>query len=238
MSRIRTRISALASAVASAPGAPATDAPLVGDRAGENAARRLTLGGAPRFDLIVGPEHARRVVLAVGAATFICGFFVGALLSAVLIAIHHPLVSELRSSLNYESAIFGDGLVLPIVNMAAATAILRHQRLVTPGAVQIAFFIGAAVTAAFHIDQAVHGIVNWTMPEPWHWNALGAWHAAYMLAVASWLSLFLVVVVRSAVRHRTVTRETAIVLLGVIVFFALLRLDYLSLDIGTLFPGR
>ena len=186
----------------------------------------------------VGAQASSRpFVLAVGMATFTGGFFAAALLNVYLLAIHHPLVEQFRSSLTYGSAIVGDGLVLPVVNMIAASYIIREREQATPGSVRLALLLGVAVTAAFHVDQAVHGIVNWAMPTPWHWNILGAWHAFYMLAVTSWLWLFLVVVIKTTRRDRSVPHAAPVVLLGVLIFFGLLRLDYVSLDLRMLLPG-
>lgn len=166
-------------------------------------------------------------MLAVGVATYVCGFFVPALLNLYLVAIAHPLVETLRATLSYQSAIVGDGLVLPVVNMVAAATIAKQRSQLGRGTILSALLMGAAIMAVFHVNQAVHGIVNWAMPSPWRWNALGFGHALYMLSVTSWLSLFLVVVLRTVYRERALPAGAAIVLLGVAVFFVLLRLDYL-----------
>jgi len=211
---------------AAADGAAASDGPVA----------RFLDWVAARAPLVLGTEESRPFVLFVGLATFICGFFLAALLNAYLLAIHHPLVEQLRSSLNYESAILGDGLVLPIVNMTAAAYLYARRPRITRVAVWTALLLGWAVTTGFHVDQAVHGIVNWAMPTPWHWNILGGWHALYMLSVTSWLSLFLVVVVKSVRRERAIPAEAVIAFIGVAIFFGLLRLDYISLDLRMLIP--
>ncbi|MEA2642525.1 MAG: hypothetical protein QOF51_3919 [Chloroflexota bacterium] len=184
----------------------------------------------------LGGSGVRAFIFAVGFATFACGFLAGALLNVYLIAIHDPLVDLFRASLSYESAIFGDGLLLPIVNMTAAGFIVKRRAQLTSAVVWGALLMGLTVTAYFHVDQAVHGIVNWAMPTPWHWNAIGLWHALYMLAVTSWLSLFLILTVQVVGRERRVPREAAVVLLGVVAFFVLLRLDYWALDLSLLLP--
>jgi len=76
--------------------------------------------------------------------------------------------------------------------MVVISALATHRGLVGNGPVIVALVLGVAITAYFHIVQAVRGIVNWAMPEPWRWNYLGAWHAAYMFAVCTLLSLFYV----------------------------------------------
>ena len=179
------------------------------------------------------------LIIAVGLATCFFGFLAGALANMYLIATHHPLVFQFRTTLSYRSAVFGDGLVLPLVNMAAASFLARERHHVRRLHVVVAGLIGMTITAYFHIVQAENQLVNWSMPAPWQWNALGAWHAGYMLAVTSLLALFLLVLVTVA-RADTTRRgptspatamavlplEVAIVTLGLLAFLVLLHLDY------------
>src|SRR5262249_51723698 len=104
------------------------------------------------------------------------------------------------------------------------------------GELLVALLLGLAVTAYFHIVQAVRGLVNWTMPEPWHWNALGVWHALYMLSVASLLSLFYVVVIAAALDGEFMLRYALFAPAGIVAFFALLRLDYVAVEWSELVP--
>jgi hypothetical protein len=191
-----------------------------------------------RAQLAISGVETRTFVIGVGLATYICGFLAGALVNLYLLAVHHPLVDQFRSTLSYGSAIIGDGFLLPVVNMIVASFIVRRRDDVTPGTVRFAVALGIAETAYFHVSQAVNGIVNWTMPTPWHWNILGLWHAMYMLAVTTWLWLFLLVVIKTTRRERAVPVEAAIVLLGVAAFFVLLRLDYIAVDLQTVLPHR
>ena len=88
--------------------------------------------------------------------------------------------------------------------------------------------MGILVTLYFHVTQAVGGLVNWAMPKPWQWNFLGAWHALYMLIVASLLCLFYIVFAFSIKKHKKLSIEAVLVTLGIILFFILLRLDYIG----------
>jgi len=183
-----------------------------------------------------GAFRARHLVVVVGIATMACGFLVGALLNLYLLAIHEPLVQQFRSTLTYSSAILGDGLVLPIVNMIATSWLIKERAAIKRSTVRTAVLLGLAMTVYIHIDQAVNEVVNWAMPTPWHWNSLGVGHALYMLTVTSFLSLFLLVVVRATRRDAAVPREAVWALLGIIVFLGLLRLDYWSLSLRALLP--
>ena len=175
-------------------------------------------------------------IISVGVATFFFGFAAGALLNLYLLAINHPLVHQFRAALSYKSAIFGDGILLPIVNMLAASFIVKNRDTFGAKTIQGALIMGLAVTSWFHINQAVQGIVNWAMPTPWHWNILGLWHALYMFSVCSLLSLFLLTVIKYVHEEKEIPKEAVLVLLGVIAFFVLLRLDYIAIDISALFP--
>jgi len=192
--------------------------------------------------LRAGPRNAlreadaRTFALAVGVATFVFGFFVPVVLNAYLLAVHHPLVEQFRSTLTYVSGILGDGILLPFVNMTAAGFIARQRARLGNWIFVVGALMGVGVTAYFHVDQAVHGVVNWAMPAPWHWNVLGLWHAGYMLSVATLLSIFVLASVQVTRRERRWQPEATIVLIGLAVFFVLLRLDYLALDIRLLFP--
>src|SRR4051812_2844382 len=122
-------------------------------------------------------RSAEQLILLSGLATFFFGFGAGALYNLYLIKINDPLVTQFRSSLTYKSAIFGDGILLPIINMVMVSFLLKHKVLLTRKVKNLGFFGGALITAYFHITQALEGIVNWAMPSPWHWNLLGLWHA-------------------------------------------------------------
>lgn len=177
-----------------------------------------------------------QIVALVGFLTFFFGFAAGAILNLYLIAINHPLVHQFRSALTYKSAIFGDGILLPILNMIAAAFILKNWDEVSIRMRQIALGMGLIVTIYFHINQAMEGIVNWAMPKPWHWNILGVWHMLYMLFVASLLSLFYLTVIKYVKEEREMPVAAIIVTGGIFFFFVLLRLDYIAIDLSSFMP--
>lgn len=178
----------------------------------------------------------QKIIALVGLATFFFGFGAGALLNLYLLTIHSPLVVSLRSSLTYKSAIFGDGIILPIVNMMAMAFLFRYKEFVSKKFIRISLICGLLITTYFHVSQAVNNLVNWAMPSPWHWNALGVWHALYMFAVASFLSLFYMVAFKATKKSKKAARDAALVTLGIMVFFILLRLDYVTVSFSNLIP--
>lgn len=186
--------------------------------------------------VITEVDNREEIVALVGFATFFFGFAAGAILNLYLLAISHPLVEQFRSALSYKSAIFGDGILLPVINMVATAFILRNREFVGKKILRLALFLGITVTAYFHVTQAIGGIVNWAMPTPWHWNILGIWHAIYMFSVASLLSLLYLISIKVMKEEKEVPMEVMVVTFGIVFFFVLLRLDYISIDLREFLP--
>jgi hypothetical protein len=176
-------------------------------------------------------------VLYTGLATFFFGFGAGALLNFYLILTDSSLLSGLRGSLNYISSIIGDGILLPVVNMIVVSFLRKNRAFISRASVAVALTLGLLITMYFHVAQAVQGLTNWAMPSPWHWNLLGVWHAVYMMSVSSLLCLFFVTVFTSR-RRGHVPREALLVTGGIVLFFFLLRLDYSTVDLQSLVPGK
>ena len=171
------------------------------------------------------------IVPLVGFCIFFFGFGAGAVLNLYLNAINHPLVVQFRSALTYKSAIIGDGIILPVIGMVCASFILRERDLITKKVMRWALVSATAITAWFHITQGLDGMVNWAMPTPWRWNFLGLWHAIYMFSMAALFSLFYLMVFRRVWVTKEVGKEVLIVTLGLVFFFALLKLDYIAVKI-------
>lgn len=168
----------------------------------------------------------RKIVLWTGLSTFIFGFAAGAAYNWYLIQIDDPLVEGLRASLSFKSAIYGDGIILPLINMVAMLFILKNRKFIDDF-VKFSSVAGASgITAYFHLTQAVKGLVNWAMPEPWMWNALGLWHAVYMFSVSYLLTFFYLLAVRKLFKKTGFPFSLVVVTAGLIIFFFLLDLDY------------
>lgn len=172
-----------------------------------------------------------KAIITTGLATFFFGFGAGAVLNLYLIAIHSPLVEKLRSSLSFKSSIYGDGILLPILNMIMVAFLYKKKEFVRKNTLTTGFFGGFLITAYFHVTQALQGLVNWTMPTPWHWNFLGLWHALYMFSVASLITLFFVVSFLSFRKQKKLNREFYIVIAGIIFFLLLLKSDYMGVGL-------
>lgn len=173
----------------------------------------------------------QKIIALTGLSTFFFGFGAGAAYNWYLIQIHDPLVEQFRASLSYKSAIFGDGILVPIVNMVMVSFLLKHKNLLTHKIKEVGIFGGILITLYFHIKQALDGVVNWAMPAPWQWNLLGLWHALYMLAVSTLISTFIAVSFIVIHKNRKVPWEFIFSLLGIFIFLIILRLDYIDIKI-------
>lgn len=182
--------------------------------------------------VVLDDAKQKHIIAGVGLATFVLGFFAGAIFNYYLILIRSPFIAQFRSSLSYQSSIFGDGIVLPIINMFAVYFILQNKEFLRKRVLRNAILLGLLITTYFHLNQAMRGLVNWAMPTPWHWNGLGAFHAGYMFLAASFISLFYLILIKYVRRNKTVPREALIVTLGIIIFLFLLRLDYIAVDLS------
>lgn len=176
------------------------------------------------------------IVVFVGLATVFFGFLGAAVINVYLLTVHSPLVTQLRATLDYRSAILGDGIILPIVDMICISFVLRYWKWVGKKIFHSALLLGLLFTVYLHASQAISGLINWTMPKPWQWNILGAWHALYMFSVASLIGLFYLLAIRYIKRNKILPKEVFLVSIGVIIFFVLLRLDYISVNLRNLLP--
>lgn len=179
---------------------------------------------------ILDDTKQKYFVLGIGIATFVFGFAAGAMLNLYLILTHSSFFGNLRTSLDYKSSIFGDGIIIPIVNMFALWFILKNNAVIKKKMVQTSVFFGFLITLYFHISQAMRGLVNWAMPTPWHWNALGVFHGIYMFSAFSFVSLFYITLAKYMKKNKTLPREALIVTIGGIIFLILLRLDYITVN--------
>ncbi len=178
----------------------------------------------------------KKAIILTGFSTFFFGFGAGAILNLYLISVNSPLVANLRSSLSFKSSIYGDGILLPIVNMVMVAFLYKRKELVRKYTLTAGFLGGFLITAYFHITQALQGLVNWTMPTPWHWNMLGLWHGLYMLSVTSLITLFYIVAVLSYKKQKKLDWQVYFVSLGIIAFLLLLKLDYVDVNLSKLIP--
>lgn len=146
----------------------------------------------PYRERVVGFAEDRpfAVLVLVAAATYFLAFLINALGSAFLEWRHDPLVLHYRDTLDFTSAIVGDGFLIPIANVLVVAQLMAWRRAPRGREVFAALLFGAALTLAVHVYQAVNVLVNWTMPRPYSWTLLGYTHALFMWAELSLLAFF------------------------------------------------
>lgn len=101
-----------------------------------------------------------------------------------------PLVTEYRATLSYTSAVIGDGVLIPLVNVFMTSQLALWRR--RPNLREIAGPIlgSALITVGVQIYQATQDLRNWTMTSPWNWTPLGYYHALFMYAEISFVLFF------------------------------------------------
>ena len=123
-------------------------------------------------------------------ATALLGFVVQAAGNVYLNWRGDPIVHEYRSTLSYTSAIVGDGILIPLVNVFMTSQLVLWRRHPHPSELALSVLGGAAATGVVHLYQAVNGLRNWTMTAPFDWTPLGYYHAAFMWAEISFVVFF------------------------------------------------
>ncbi len=164
-------------------------------------------------------------MLAASGIALLTGFAVPVGANLFYIWRKNPVVKKYRATLSYQSALWGDGLVLPAVNALIARSLRRSG--VKRNEVARAAAIGGGLTLVAHIYQANGKQVNWQMPKPWRWTALGYEHALHMAGEVSFLSLYFSKAI-SRLRHKQPVdkRELGLAVAGVATFLTMLFLDY------------
>jgi hypothetical protein len=99
----------------------------------------------------------------------------------------NPLIKEHRPTLTFRSAIFGDGVILPAINVLMMRSFVRWGLRFGPRTALVPVVGGSAISMLFHIAQGKGGMVNWTMTRPWRWNLLGYYHFIYMATQFSYM---------------------------------------------------
>lgn len=123
-------------------------------------------------------------------ATTFFGFMVQALGNVYLNWRGDPIVHEYRSTLSYTSAVVGDGVLIPLVNVFMTSQLAAWRR--RPRVAEVAAAIAGAglITIFAHLYQAVNDLRNWAMPAPFQWTIVGYYHAAFMWAEISCVLFF------------------------------------------------
>ncbi|MDO8506835.1 MAG: hypothetical protein Q7S41_04410 [Candidatus Limnocylindria bacterium] len=118
------------------------------------------------------------------------GFLVQALGNVYLRWRMDPLVTEYRATLSYTSAVIGDGVLVPLVNVFMTSQLALWRRRPNIREVAGAILGGAFITVLVSIYQATQDLRNWAMTKPWEWTPIGYYHALFMWAEISFVLFF------------------------------------------------
>lgn len=179
-------------------------------------------------------NDATRRSLVIFILTGVAGFWINAAAHTWMLCRRNPLVRRYKATLQFRSALVGDTLLLPAVNVLLDRQLADwghddYSARLRRGYLAGAVVGGVAGTAAFHLFQGWRKLTNWTMPRPWRWNAMGYYHAVYMAGQITALAYFCIAAA-ARVRHQgpravlTGRLLAVVALLGA--FAALLYKDY------------
>lgn len=110
------------------------------------------------------------------------GFLVQAAGSAWLRWHDDPIASTYRTTLSYTSALIGDAILIPLVNVFIVGQLLEWRRRPRIAEVAGPLLVSGLITIFLHLYQAANALLNWTMMQPYRWTGLGYEHAAFMWA--------------------------------------------------------
>lgn len=131
------------------------------------------------------------LMVATALATFAAALGVSGGTNVVMLLTKNDLIKKHRPTLTFRSAIFGDGLILPFVNMLIMKSLEQWKPRLSGSTALAPVLGGSAVSLLFHVVQGRNGMVNWTMTRPWRWNLLGYYHFVYMATQFSYMLLYL-----------------------------------------------
>jgi hypothetical protein len=153
-----------------------------------------------RYSAVGGRQLLRTIEIAeerpwvlfsvVFVATLFFGFVTQAAGSVYLSWIGDPIVSQFRTTLTYTSALVGDAILLPLVNVFMTSQLWAWRRSPRTSEIVAALSSAALLTLGVHLYQAANSILNWTMMEPYRWTVFGYVHAGFMFAEISFVLFF------------------------------------------------
>ena len=88
---------------------------------------------------------------------------------------------------SYYSGIIGDGILIPAANLGAYVVLRRLWPHVRWQQLPLYVALGLITAFAAFLAQAGLGVVNWSMPSPFHWSEVGRVHFVVMWAEVSYL---------------------------------------------------
>lgn len=162
-------------------------------------------------------------------ATFAAALGVSGGTNVWMLLTKNPLIKQYRPTLTFRSAIFGDGVILPFVNVIMMKSLERWNPRLSARTALLPIAGGSAISLMFHVGQGRGGLVNWTMPAPWRWNLLGYYHFVYMATQFSYMLLYFSQLVGRLPKEGITgeqKRDVALIAANLAAFGLLLYTDY------------
>jgi hypothetical protein len=176
------------------------------------------------------PEADAALLAKTALITFAAALGVSGGTNVWMLITGNDLIKKHRPTLTFRSAIFGDGLILPYINVLMMKSFSRWKPKLTPTTALVPILGGSAVSLMFHIGQGRGGLVNWTMTKPWRWNLLGYYHFVYMATQFSYMLLYATQLAGRVARGEELTadqkRDLALIGASLGAFGLLLYTDY------------
>jgi len=176
-------------------------------------------------------EHEKELALYTWTAVivFLSALGVSGGTHLFMLMTRHPLIKQHKATLEFRSAIIGDGIILPAVSVLMMRALRHWGARVGRRNLGLALLAGTLFTSAVHIGQGRNKMVNWSMPEPWKWNWIGIYHMFYMGAQFAftwfyWQEAFRAW--RGGQMRGEHKRDLALVLGGLLAIAILVQTDY------------
>lgn len=168
------------------------------------------------------------LLVSVFAFTLTFGFLTQAAGSLYLRWTADPIVLHYRTTLSYTSAIVGDAVLLPLVNVFIVSQLTLWRRRPHPVELIGSLLTAGVLTVGVHLYQATNALLNWTMTEPYSWTPLGYVHAAFMFSELALVVFFWGQVAQVAREQpRAIfSHRVLLVILCSVVFLRLLLGDY------------
>ena len=162
------------------------------------------------------------------AITCLFGFIVQAAGSVWLRWHADPIAANYRTTLSYTSALIGDAVLIPLVNVFIVSQLSVWRRRPHVAEVAGAMLGGALITGFVHLYQAANALLNWTMTQPYRWSGIGYEHAAFMFAEISLVLFFWgqVAMIAKENPRAILSHRIAFVILCGLAFLRLVFTDY------------
>src|ERR1700680_347814 len=137
---------------------------------------------------------------------------------------------HLRTVFAYYSGVLGDGLLIPVVNVAGFVVLRQLAPAIPWRRLPLYVLLGLLTAVAAFLMQGKLDWVNWSMPSPFRWSGVGQFHFLVMWAEIS----YLYVVLDTSINHWSALRRDTSAWrgfwagwLGLALFAVTLAVDYI-----------